>query len=819
MLGFKGEAGSSPALSRSCKESVSRFPSQNDRHLLSVVMTFEREEGGVWHNSTISLTPLFVLTPPDNNVRLFFWTTWEKYMKVQPKLRRACLFALPLGLALLLLVLMQSALVSASAPNQVHEADVVVDLSDGRVMVRHITFTEPITGLTALQLTGLDLTIADTAYGPALCAIEGVGCPADNCFCDANLFWNYLHWDGAWASSMEGLGTYNLPLDGAVEGYVWGPWGATPPEVTPEILAAQAGLQWLRAQQMEDGGYGSNAGAALDTLLAIGAAGEDVQALQSAAGNGVLDYLRINAGDYITGSAARAGKLALALAAVDLDPRDFAGMDLAQTLQGYYDPITGSIGVALTDQIWGMLGWRAAGELVPVTATQYLASLADPDDGGWGFGWGSDLDMTALGIEALVAGGEPLTSTAIISAVDFLRDAQGGDGGFVPSWLGESNTNSTAWAVQGLLAAGEDPLGTAWTTVTGSQPISYLLGMQLPEGAFAWKDLQEGPDLLATQQSIPALLGKPFPLLSREVALRRAVEWIGAQQLADGSFPGFGTGATIDAILAIAAAGYDPQRFVSTGGQTPLGYLTTQVPTYPLSSAAAAGKLAVGVVAAGGDPQDLGGFNLVISMTDYYDPASGAFGASTWDQAWSMLGWVAAGQTVPVTATHHLIEMSALDGGWGFMSRKGSLGGADPDSTGLALQALAAAGVGHEEPAVQAALGFLRSVQNYYGGFPGYAGTATSPNSTGLALQGLAAYGEDPRGLRWTRTVTDGSSSRLTLYNPLDSLMALQTPQGGFPGYGGPNDLFATTQAVPGIAGKSLPLRLWRVYLPLAVRN
>jgi hypothetical protein len=184
-----------------------------------------------------------------------------------------------------------------------------------------------------------------------------------------------------------------------------------------------------------------------------------------------------------------------------------------------------------------------------------------------------------------------------------------------------------------------------------------------------------------------------------------------------------------------------------------------------------------------------------------------------------MLGWVAAGQAVPVTVTHHLTEMSALDGGWGFMSRKGSLGGADPDSTGLALQALAAAGVGHEDPTVQAALSFLHRIQNYYGGFPGYVGTATSPSSTGLALQGLAAYGEEPRGLRWARWVTDGSSSRLTLFNPLDSLMDLQSPQGGFPGFAGPNDLFATTQAVPGIAGKPFPLYLWRVYLPLAVRN
>ncbi len=87
-------------------------------------------------------------------------------------------------------------------------------------------------------------------------------------------------------------------------------------------------------------------------------------------------------------------------------------------------------------------------------------------------------------------------------------------------------------------------------------------------------------------------------------------------------------------------------------------------------------------------------------------------------------------------------------------------------------------------------------------------------------LQGLAAFGENPRSLGWTRTITDGSASRLTLHTPIDALLALQSPQGGFAGYSGPNDPFATYQAVPGVALQPYVSRSPRMlYLPAARNN
>ena len=164
----------------------------------------------------------------------------------------------------------------------------------------------------------------------------------------------------------------------------------------------------------------------------------------------------------------------------------------------------------------------------------------------------------------------------------------------------------------------------------------------------------------------------------------------------------------------------------------------------------------------------------------------------------------------------YLTSIHATGGGWGFTA---SAAAADPDSTGLALQALAAAGVSRANPAIGGAFGYLHQAQNPDGGFPGYGGT-TDAGSTGLALQGLAAYGENPRSLSWTRTITDGSASRLTLHTPIDALLALQSPQGGFAGYSGPNDPFATYQAVPGVALQPYVVRSPRMlYLPVARNN
>jgi prenyltransferase beta subunit len=165
-------------------------------------------------------------------------------------------------------------------------------------------------------------------------------------------------------------------------------------------------------------------------------------------------------------------------------------------------------------QSWGMMGTGALSQTIPTGAVDQLKSTINPD-GGWGWVPGnSDTNGTALAIQALAAAGESLSSTAIVSGLNYLAAAQNSDGGFpydpASSFGTDSDTNSTAYVVQALLAAGEDPITGTWLIST-TNPISYLLSMQLPDGSFEWQP-GSGSNALATRQAIPALLGRPFPL-------------------------------------------------------------------------------------------------------------------------------------------------------------------------------------------------------------------------------------------------------------------------------------------------------------------
>ncbi len=723
---------------------------------------------------------------------------------------------LALGLALFLIVSLQVGLASASVQQRATEppnhADVVIDYGDGRLVVRRVTFVSPtITSLQALQLTGSDAAIADFDFGAAVCGIGRVGCSVGDCFCDANQFWGLLRrspQDGQWTASQVGAAD-SVVNPGDVDAWHWGPFESAPPVLPREYIAAQAGLQWLRGQQAGDGSFGGNVGATLDTLLAGAFAGDSVSRWRLPGGASAWDYVRRGAATFVSReeSPASSGKLALTAAAAGLDPHNFAGQNLVVAMSRVYSPTTGAFGSSNWDQAFNMLGWRAAGETVPVTATRLLAERANADGGwGWTASTDSDVDSTALAVQALLAAGEPITSSAVISGMAYMRAAQNPDGGFpyTPESATDtsSNANSTAFAVQAILAVGQDPLSADWTTaISAPTPISFLLGQQQSDGGFAFTTPPAND--FATRQVVPALLGKTLLIHSPAVAKHEALGWILAQQQADGSFAGFNPGATIDAVLALAAAGRNPGSVRSSDGLTALDYLAAQAADYAAQGASAAGKLAVGAASAGLDPRDFGGLDLTQPISATYAITDGRFGGagSIWDQAWAMLGLRAAGAAIPLSATVALEAMQLDGGGWGF----DVTAPADVDSTALALQALAAAGRDSASSAVRAGLAYLRDVQTGDGGFPGYDGLP-SASSTGLALQALAAFGEKPASLGWSRTIsgTDGAS-RLLRPTPLDALLALQSVDGGFAGFSGANDPFSTYQALPGLLAKPYP--------------
>ncbi|MFC2043096.1 prenyltransferase/squalene oxidase repeat-containing protein [Chloroflexota bacterium] len=384
-------------------------------------------------------------------------------------------------------------------------AQVIIQYAPGDIFVKPISFTASISGVVALEFTGLDVVTKDYSWGIAVCSIGGVGCPADNCFCGGSTFWNYSYWDGtSWQAYTVGPTDTEIN-DGAIEGWRWGEWSD---DSIPPPAVAQA-LDWLLDQQFTDGGYGDDSGS-VETTLSIGAVGLDAANWRKQPGyNSLMDYLLANGGDYSRKGAAEAGKLASGLVSSNGCSPYFTYQPM-----DYYDPGTGKFNPESGFHIWGMLGTTSLSETVPVQSVSYLKSTIQSDGGWeWNSGFGSDSNTTALAVQALTAGGDTQATTEVISGMNFLKNSQNTDGGFYYTdvWgATDSDTNSTAYAVQAILAAGEDPTSGRWV-ISETNPISYLLNMQLPDGSFEYIP-GFGSNLSATQQAIPALMHKFNPL-------------------------------------------------------------------------------------------------------------------------------------------------------------------------------------------------------------------------------------------------------------------------------------------------------------------
>lgn len=153
------------------------------------------------------------------------------------------------GLGLLLLLLFGGVPRPAGAFQEGRRAALVVDLGDGRVIARVVSFSEEsISGEELLRRSGLNVALTGgLGAGVALCAVEDVGCPPtpQDCFCQCRgtdcTYWNYYHLqDGQWTYAPVGASSHRLG-DGDVDAWVWGD-GQTPPPLLSwdDILALAA---------------------------------------------------------------------------------------------------------------------------------------------------------------------------------------------------------------------------------------------------------------------------------------------------------------------------------------------------------------------------------------------------------------------------------------------------------------------------------------------------------------------------------------------------------------------------------------------------
>jgi energy-coupling factor transport system substrate-specific component len=281
--------------------------------------------------------------------------------------------------------------------------------------------------------------------------------------------------------------------------------------------AAEAGnpagaAAWLARQQNADGGWGASPGdeSAQDmtgwTMLGLEAEGTNPLDV-SRGGHTAVTFLRGELASLSTpGDLART---TLALEGAGVDPRQFGGADLVAKLlarrraDGSYEGWPSSTAYAV-------IALRTAGIANVSKSLSWLRSVQN-EDGGWGdtADSPSDADATGAVLQAMAP-----SSKASIRGVAYLAGTQAKGGGWRLGGNGALNTQSTSWAVQGLLAAGADP---AKFRRGGASPLDYLAANQESAGQYRYSASSNQTPIWVTGQVLVAAaeLHLPLPVPAR----------------------------------------------------------------------------------------------------------------------------------------------------------------------------------------------------------------------------------------------------------------------------------------------------------------
>ena len=302
------------------------------------------------------------------------------------------------------------------------------------------------------------------------------------------------------------------------------------------------------------------------------------------------------------------------------------------------------------------------------------------------------------------------------------------------------------------------------------------------------------------------------PSDQNEAAVNAAVSWlIENNQNDDGGYGvNFETGdpastpaSTLDAILAIAGGGFDPDVLSEGRSATPVSYLSDNIDPlteFAEGSGGNAGKVILALTAANQDTQNFAMNNWVLTLTEQYSAAGQFNTPDAFNQSLAIMALTAVNEPVPEAAVKWLKDQQASDGSWddGF----GTLQNAD--ATAMSIMALAAAGVPSADPELTKGLEFLAASQLPTGGWEYGPGFGENANSTALVVQALAAAGKN--------YYEDDGPWGQDGHSPLSALLNWQNDTGAFQadfGQGPFDDFFSTVQAIPAVNGKPLPLPAW----------
>ena len=312
---------------------------------------------------------------------------------------------------------------------------------------------------------------------------------------------------------------------------------------------------------------------------------------------------------------------------------------------------------------------------------------------------------------------------------------------------------------------------------------------------------------------------------------QRGAQWLANQITANKGFvKSFGVADATDtayAVIALRAAGVD-----KPAANLAMKYLDTKLGSaLRLDGTDSPGAIAdyiMAAVADGQDPRHFNGtgvtnnlVNRLLATERRTGKDAGLFGAQapTYDGAFREGLALAALESANVAATDPhitqaltwLTNQQCANGMWEAYrtnvatpcpaANPNTFTGPDTNSTSLAVQGLAAWG---RRPRQANVLTSLHVIQSSDAGFPFVAAPsqASDPDSTALVIQALIAENSPPTGTTW----------RKGAHSPFTALASYQLgcAQAGygaffFPGSTSPNT-FATVQAVPAMASKTLPV-------------
>jgi len=264
--------------------------------------------------------------------------------------------------------------------------------------------------------------------------------------------------------------------------------------------AARDGMGYLRSQQDVNGSIDGQMVSAW-SAMAFGSAEIRAADVYREDGRSLLQALE----DATLMSATDVARQILALRAAGENVTNFNDSDLVESLRAYWQG--GQIGAheLINDDIFGVLALLAAGVSVEdgivKQSAGYVVSKQE-ENGSW-----DGLDMTAAAVQALkaykVAGGSVDVGEALTKARAYLWRNQDSSGGF------GSNSATTAWVIQAIVALGEEP--NDWTGNSGKNPWQALIGYQNSNGGFGWKSKDDVSPFM-TAYAVTALSRQTWPV-------------------------------------------------------------------------------------------------------------------------------------------------------------------------------------------------------------------------------------------------------------------------------------------------------------------